>query len=180
MTWRQGQALHHDLRERVLATPGAAALVRSGLRLAPPTSSRPGSDGIARRRIPGPWRPHTRAKLDGYDEALWAELVCHPDAMLAELQAWVRSTRKVPFSSSAIPVRLKRLGLTLKKAGGRGANTCDRVFALPGVRQKNRSARRWECWNCSLNKAARLFRRLQSQGEMAGLAAHEHGRCQPH
>ena len=115
-SWRQGQALSQDLRDRVLAASGASAAVAERFGVSPSYVIK------ARQRrqrlgqtTPGAQRSHTPAKLAGHDDVLRAEMTRVPDATLADLQSWVLARLDVAVSLSALSVRLKRLGLTLKK-----------------------------------------------------------------
>ena len=117
MVWRRGQALGLDLRERVLAAEGGPCEVarRFGVSSSYVTKVRQ-----RRQRLgdtgPGAPRNHCVAKLAGHEDALRAEVARRPDATLAELVEWVRDVLRVVVSVSNLSVRLRRIGLTLKKS----------------------------------------------------------------
>jgi len=117
MGWRRGQALGQDLRDRVLSAEGGPREVarRFGVSSSYVTKARQRRDRRG-ESSPGAQRSHTPAKLAGYDDALRAEVARRPDATLAELCAWVLGTLGISVSVSGLCVRLKRLGLTLKKS----------------------------------------------------------------
>ena len=56
-----------------------------------------------------------RPSWPAHDDALRAEMARVPDATLADLRSWAMAALGVTVSLSALSVRLKRLGLTLKK-----------------------------------------------------------------
>jgi transposase len=117
MGWRRGQALDQDLRDRVLAAEGGPCEVarRFGVSSSYVTKARQRRDRLG-DVLPGAQRSHTPAKLAGHDDALRAEVARRPDATLAELGAWVLGTLGISVSVSGLCLRLKRLGLTLKKS----------------------------------------------------------------
>ena len=116
-SWRQGQALSQDLRDRVLAVSGVSASVaaRFGVSVSYVIKARQRRDRLGEMTA-GAQRSHTPAKLAGHDDALRAEMARVPDATLADLRSWALATLGVAVSVSALSVRLKRLGLTLKKS----------------------------------------------------------------
>ena len=107
MSWRQGQALGQDLRDRVLAVSGGSAGMadRFGVSISYVIKARQRRDRLG-QTTPGAQRSHTPAKLAAHDAALCGELARQPDATLAELQAWALATRGVAVSISAISARL--------------------------------------------------------------------------
>jgi transposase len=115
-SWRQGQALSQDLRERVLAASGVSAAVAERFGVSPSyvIKARQRRDRLGEMTA-GAQRSHTPAKLAGHDDALRAEMARVPDATLADLRSWALVTLGVAVSLSTLSVRLKRLGLTLKK-----------------------------------------------------------------
>jgi len=118
MAWRRGQALSQDLRDRVLGAagdPSRQVAARFGVSISYVVKARQRLRRLG-DSAPGAQRSHTPAKLAGHDEALRAEVERRPDATLVELRAWALSSRGVLVSISALSVRLRRLGLTLKKS----------------------------------------------------------------
>ena len=117
MVWRRGKALGLDLRERVLAAEGGPCEVgrRFGVSSSYVTKvrQRRAKTGDAR---PGAQRSHRVAKLAGHDDALRAEVARRPDATLGELVEWVGVALGIAVSVSNLSVRLRRIGLTLKKS----------------------------------------------------------------
>ena len=115
-SWRQGQALSQDLRDRVFAATAVSTLVAARFGVSPSyvIKARQRRERLGDARA-GAQRSHTPAKLAGHDDALRAEMARVPDATLADLRSWVRAALGVTVSLSALSVRLKRLGLTLKK-----------------------------------------------------------------
>ena len=134
-SWRRGQALSQDLRERVLMTAGAAAAVAERFGVSPSyvIKARQRRDRLGETTA-GAQRSHTPAKLAGHDDALLAQLARVPDATLADLRSWTLATLGVVVSLSALSVRLRRLGLTLKKDPRRGgADPCGRSCCSAGL-----------------------------------------------
>ena len=116
MGHRRGQAYSQDLRDRVLAAPGSAAVVgahfgvsRSYVIKARQRRDRQGD------LCAGAQRSHTPAKLAGHDAALCAHVQDAPDATLAELVEWAGTELGISLSIKAMWKRLKVLNLTLKK-----------------------------------------------------------------
>ena len=116
MGQRRGQAYSQDLRDRVLAAPGSAAVVgaRFGVSRSYVIKARQRRD---RQGDPcaGPQRSHTPAKLAGYDTALRLQVQNVPDATLAELVEWAGAELGVSLRIKAMWKRLRALDLTLKK-----------------------------------------------------------------
>lgn len=116
MGHRRGQAYSQDLRDRVLAALGSAAVVGARFGV-----SRSYVIKVRQRRdrqgdsCAGPQRSHTPAKLAGHDAALCARVQSSPDATLAELVEWADAELGVSLSIKAMWKRLKALNLTLKK-----------------------------------------------------------------
>jgi transposase len=109
-------ALSQDLRERVLAAPGASRDVaaRFGVSVSYVVKAR------ARRRDTGeetarPRRNHVAPRLAGQEDALRAEVARRPSATCDELRAWA-AARGVAVGRTAVWRTLARLGLTLKKS----------------------------------------------------------------
>lgn len=124
MGWRRGMALSQDLRDRVLAAPGASREVaaRFGVSVSYVVKAQ------ARRRDTGeetarPRRNHVPPRLAGHEDALRAEVARRPSATCDELRAWA-AARGVSVGRTAVWKTLARLGLTLKKSrSGRRSRT---------------------------------------------------------
>jgi transposase len=116
MAYRRGQAYSQDLRERVLAAQGSAAVVseRFGVSRSYVIKARQRLDrhGDA---CAGAQRSHTPAKLADHDAVLRARVEVAPDATLAELVEWAAAELGITLSIKAMWKRLKALNLTLKK-----------------------------------------------------------------
>ena len=116
MGHRRGQAYSQDLRDRVLAAPGSAAVVslRFGVSRSYVIKARQRRDRTG-DPCAGPQRSHTPAKLAGHDAALCARVRRAPDTTLAELVEWADAELGISVSIKAMWKRLKALNLTLKK-----------------------------------------------------------------
>jgi transposase len=116
MGYRRGQAYSQDLRDRVLAAPGSAAVVsaRFGVSRSYVIKARQCRDRQG-DLCAGAQRSHTPAKLAGHDVALCARVQASSDATLAELVDWAGTELGISLSIKAMWKRLKVLDLTLKK-----------------------------------------------------------------
>lgn len=117
MGWRRGQAYSQDLRDRVLWAQGTAAVVGERLNVSAShvvkvraRRDQLGEQGARAQKC------HVPAKLAGHDEALRARVRQAPDATLAEMVEWTRTTLAVTVSVGTMWKRLKLLQLTLKKS----------------------------------------------------------------
>ena len=118
MSWRRGQALDQDLRDRVLAYPDATLAVlaeRFGVSKSYVSKAR------ARLRTlgevtPGLQRNHVPLRLEPYRDALKDRVAAVPDAKLRDLRAWLLTTHDVRVSHAVIWKVVARLGLTHKKS----------------------------------------------------------------
>jgi transposase len=135
MGWRRGQAYSQDLRDRVLSAQGTAAAVGERLNVSrshvAKVRARRAQLGEVSARAQ---RCQVSAKLAGHDEALRARVRQVPDATLAEMMEWTRTTLDVTVSVRTMWKRLKLLGLTLKKSrssprNGRGRMSPGRVMS---------------------------------------------------
>ncbi len=116
MTYRRGQAYSQDLRDRVLAAPGSAAIVgaRFGVSRSYVIKARQRRDRQG-DLCAGAQRSHTPAKLAGHDAALCQHVQSAPDTTLAELVQWAATELGICVSIKGMWKRLKALDLTLKK-----------------------------------------------------------------
>jgi transposase len=119
MNWRRGKSYQQDLRDRVLGGVGEGGSVRAVAQRFDVSPSYV-SKVSARRRLTGETTAraqcsHQRPKLEPYYEAIRAEVAARPDATLAELCDWLRSSYGASSSLSGMWKALRRLGLTLKK-----------------------------------------------------------------
>jgi len=119
MGWKQGQAYHQDLRERVFqvadgGTPvsGVAKLLRVSISYVSKVLSRRRRTGETTAR---PQCGHVRPKLAASHDAIRQRVNDVPDATLAELQVWLKQTHQVTASTTLIWETLRELDLTLKK-----------------------------------------------------------------
>jgi transposase len=117
MAHRRGQAYSQDLRDRVLAAAGSAAVVgaRFGVSRSYVIKARQRRDRQG-EICAGPQRSHTPAKLAGHEVALSQHVHSAPDATLAELVQWASTELGICVSIKAMWKRLKALDLTLKKS----------------------------------------------------------------
>ncbi len=117
MGWRRGQAYSQDLRDRVLSSQGTAAAVGERLNVSPShvVKVRARRDQLGEQSARAQ-KCHVPAKLAGHDEALRARVRQVPDATLAEMVEWTRTTLAVTVSVGTMWKRLKLLQLTLKKS----------------------------------------------------------------
>jgi len=116
MAYRRGQAYSQDLRDRVLAAPGSAAIVgaRFGVSRSYVIKARQRRDRQG-ELCAGAQRSHTPAKLAGHDAALRQHVQSAPDTTLAELVQWASTELGICVSIKGMWKRLKALDLTLKK-----------------------------------------------------------------
>ena len=115
-----GKPYSQDLRERVLFTVDGGTAVRAAATTFRVSVSyiykavgrwRATGETTARRSGGGP-----KPKLADYDEVLRQRIAAVPDTTLAELQAWLLSTRAMKVSVGCLWKRLNHLGLALKKS----------------------------------------------------------------
>ena len=117
MGWRRGQAYSQDLRDRVLSAQGTALAVGERLNVSPShvVKVRARRDQLGEQSARAQ-KCQVPAKLAGHDEALRARVRQVPDATLAEMVEWTRTTLAVTVSVGTMWKRLKLLELTLKKS----------------------------------------------------------------
>lgn len=116
MTWRRGQALDQDLRDRVLAAHGSAAAVAERFGVSPSYVDK------ARRRqrelgalTPGAQRNHVPRKLAELDAAIAARMTADAHQTIEQLRDWVAREHGVRVAHATMYKALCRLGLTRKK-----------------------------------------------------------------
>ena len=136
MGWRQGQAYHQDLRERVFQVADAGTPV-SGVAKVLRVSVSYVSKVLGRRRQTGettarPQCGHIPAKLAAYHGAIRERVSAAPDATLAELQTWLKQTHQVTASTTLIWETLRALDLTLKKSPCTPQNSPGQMWLRPG------------------------------------------------
>jgi AAA15 family ATPase/GTPase/transposase len=108
-----GKPYSQDLRERVIATVDSGTRVCAAARLFLVSVSYV-SKAVGRRRTTGETmarvgRAGRKPKLAPHDQAIRARVAAHPDATLAELQAWLAAECKVEVSIGCLWNRLKFL-----------------------------------------------------------------------
>jgi transposase len=118
MAWQRGRSYSQDLRERVLAADEltsrqAAARFAVSVSYVIKARQRLDRTGVLTTKLRGYRRP---PRLGGLDELIVSEVRRNPSATLADLRAWLASTRGVAVSTGTMWRRLRQLGLTLKKS----------------------------------------------------------------
>lgn len=140
MGWKSGRSYSQDLRERVIATvDGGMGVYKAALLFQVSVSYI--YKVLARRRASG----HTTARqqrctvtprLAAYADALRTQVASHPDATIAELQAWLLAEHGVSASYGSVWTALDRLDLTHKKSRSARRSRTGRMSpkpALPGA-----------------------------------------------
>jgi transposase len=118
MAWRRGRSYSQDLRDRVLAADALTsrqAAERFSVSVSYVIKARQRRDrtGALTTKPRGYRRP---ARLAGLGEAIAVEVRQRPSATLADLCAWLASTRGLSVSTGTMWTTLRQLGLTLKKS----------------------------------------------------------------
>ena len=121
MSWRLGQSLSQDLRERVLAAVDGGSSPYEVATVFGVSVSYIYKALVRRRETgdsgPNPNRGHRpRALSVEQEHALAARIGEEPDITLVKLQAWLYEAHGVKLSSGAVWNAVDRLGLTYKKS----------------------------------------------------------------
>jgi transposase len=124
MLSQRGKAHPQALRERVFAYADAGMPVGKIAETLLVSISYV-SKALSRRRRTGettarPQRGHVARKLAGYLTAIETRVMAHPDATLAELNAWLAREHKMSASLGLLSETLRDLHLTVKKDPLRG------------------------------------------------------------
>jgi transposase len=131
MVWQRGRSYSQDLRERVLAADGLTsrqAAERFSVSVSYVIKARQRRDRTGALTIkPRGYRRTPR--LAGLDDEIVGHVTQHSSATLADLRAWLASTRGVSVSTGTMWRTLRKLGLTLKKS--RSAPPSRRVRMSP-------------------------------------------------
>ncbi len=118
MPWQRGRSYSQDLRERVLAANGLTAMqaaTRFGVSASYVIKARQRRDrtGVLTTKVRGYRRP---GLLSGLEDAIAAEVQKNASITLADLRAWLASTRGLTVSNGTMWNTVRRIGLTLKKS----------------------------------------------------------------
>ena len=132
-----GKPYSQDLRERVIASVDSGTRVCAAARLFLVSVSYV-SKAVGRRRTTGETmarvgRAGRKPKLAPHDQAIRARVAAHPDATLAELQAWLAAECKVEVSIGCLWNRLKFLKLPLKKSRSEPPSRTGRMSPRPAM-----------------------------------------------
>jgi transposase len=117
MASQRGRSYSQDLRERVLAADGLTsrqAAERFSVSVSYVIKARQRRDrtGVLTTKPRGYRRP---PRLAGLDQEIAGHVEQHSSATLADVRAWLASTRGVSVSTGTMWRTLRKLGLTLKK-----------------------------------------------------------------
>ena len=131
MASQRGRSYSQDLRERVLAADGLTsrqAAERFSVSVSYVIKARQRRDrtGVLTTKPRGYRRP---PRLAGLDQEIAGHVEQHSSATLADVRAWLASTRGVSVSTGTMWRTLRKLGLTLKKS--RSAPPSRRVRMSP-------------------------------------------------
>jgi transposase len=127
MLFQRGKSYSQDLRERVFAAADEGDRVGEVARRLQVSVSYV-SKALSRRRngetTARAQRGHMAPKLAGLHAAIREQVSAHPDATLAELQAWLLAAHGVSASTALLCKTLGALALTRKKSrSGRPSRT---------------------------------------------------------
>ncbi len=118
MGWQRGRSYSQDLRDRVLAADALTSR-RAAERFAVSVSyvikarQRRARTGALTTKPRGYRRP---ARLAGLEGVIALEVKQRPSATLADLRAWLVSSRGISVSTGTMWKTLRDIGLTLKKS----------------------------------------------------------------
>ena len=118
MPWQRGRSYSQDLRERVLAADDLTAIqaaLRFGVSASYVIKARQRRDrtGMLTTKARGYQR---RPLLSGLEDAIAAEVKKNSSITLADLRAWLASSRGLTVSNGTMWNTVRRIGLTLKKS----------------------------------------------------------------
>ena len=115
MGWRRGQALSQDLRDRVLAAPGAAAAVAARFGVSASYVLKVRAQRTRGVLSAGAQRNHVPRRLAGLDAQIAAHVAAQPLQTIEQVRAWLAHQHGAAVSHATTCKALARLGLTRKK-----------------------------------------------------------------